>query len=71
MQDDGKSDGDWTLEITRVCVQCGGSGKFSGSASAGSGQQADCSACVHGKERRALTIEELRHLLAQQDGEPL
>jgi hypothetical protein len=66
MQDDGKSYGEWTIEITRVCVQCGGSGKLGGPAPDGSGPQADCSACIHGKERRTLTIEELRHLLSQQ-----
>jgi hypothetical protein len=77
MQSDGETEGAWMLEITRTCIQCEGSGRFTpgpGQDADAAGQDADaagspagdaaCPACIHGKERRTVTLGELKTLLA-------
>jgi hypothetical protein len=66
MQDDGKVEGAWMLEITRTCIQCDGSGLVTRPQHGSFHEQdaTECPACIHGKERRTVTLNEFKHLLA-------
>jgi DnaJ-class molecular chaperone len=62
---------DWTIELTRTCHACKGTGKFQ-KAPSGSGQTTyavgphpvECQTCGGGgKERKSVTLEDLKDML--------
>jgi hypothetical protein len=64
---------DWTIELTRTCHACKGTGRFQRPPSIGPGQTTysqgmdpvDCPTCsASGVERKAVTLEDLKAMLA-------
>jgi DnaJ-class molecular chaperone len=64
---------DWTIELTRTCRACKGSGRFERRPSSAPGQTevklgpdpVECQTCHGAKiEQRSMTIEELKDLLS-------